>query len=240
MPPTALLFDCARFAQSVTSAGGQLPESLAALLRGYDVLTSPVVNQDPANAILDAAADGTLTAAKLAKLLPAAAAADNEQRVRAELASRAERMLVSRWYRTLEKDHAADAILDSMRPAFDEHAEAITQAKAAGINAESTLEHLVASATGPGPPGWNALGGHIRAIDRIAAVASQFGSRPTATFPQVREYTPGHVHLLDDRALLACNGGLLSDSALFRRPDTGHRTSPFFRTTLRLHSIAES
>ena len=50
-------------------------------------------------------------------------------------------------------------------------------------------------------------------------------------FPQIKEYTPGHVHLLDDRALMCCDGGLLADSSLFRRPDTGHRTSPFFRTT---------
>ena len=102
------------------------------------------------------------------------------------------------------------------------------------------MEHLVAT----GEPGlveaWNELGGHIRAITQIASVASQFGSRPGAMFPQIKEYTPGHVHLLDDRALMCCDGGLLADSSLFRRPDTGHRTSPFFRTALKLHSIAEA
>ena len=39
---------------------------------------------------------------------------------------------------------------------------------------------------------------------------------------------------------MACDGGLLADSSLFRRPDAGHRTSPFFQTPLKLHSIAEA
>jgi hypothetical protein len=52
--------------------------------------------------------------------------------------------------------------------------------------------------------------------------------------------TECHVHLLDDRALMTCDGGLLADSALFARPDQGHRTSPFYRTMLKLHSVSEA
>jgi hypothetical protein len=241
MPPTAQIFDCRQFAQSVTSAGGTLPETLAALLRSHEVLTAPVVTEDPGNAILDAAAAGALDQKLLAKLLGPAALAASAGQYRAELAGRAERMLVMRWYREL-KAGAADAILDSLRPAFNEHAEQIAKAKSVGINSESTLEHLVASATSESGliEAWNALDGHIRAITRIASVASQFGFQPQATFPQVKGFTSGHVHLIDDRALLATSGGLLADSALFRRPDAGHRTSPFFRTTLRLQSISEA
>jgi hypothetical protein len=224
VPLTSQIYDCARFAQSVTSAGGELPETLVALLRGYELLTAPVATEDPGNAILDAAAEGSLTAAKLAKLLQPAALAAAAGEYRAELASRAERMLVMRWYRELK------------------HVAAIAHAKSVGINSESTLEHLVGGAEPASGliEAYNALDGHIRAITRIAAVASQFGCWPQATFPQVKEFTVGHVHLLDDRALMACDGGLLADSALFRRPDQGHRTSPFFRTDLKLHSVAEA
>ena len=240
MPPTSQIFDLARFAQSVTSAGGVVPDSLGHLLRGHELLTAPRATEDPANLILDAAVDGSLTAAKLDKLLPAAALAATANEFRAELASRAERMLVQRWYRTLEKDGAADQILDSMRPKFNEHAEQIAHAKAVGVNSESTLEHLIATGGDGLVEAWNALSGHIRAITRIAAVASEFGCRPGAMFPQVKVFTLGDTHLIDDRALMTTCGGLIGDSAMFMRPDAGHRTSPFFRTGLRLHTIAEA
>jgi hypothetical protein len=240
MPPTSLIFDCARFATTVTNAGGTVPDSLSNLLRGYELLASPAPTQDPANGILDAVVDGSLTEAKLAKLLPAAAGAAAANHFRAELAGRAERMAVSRFYRLL-KAGAADQILDSLRPKFNEHVAAIAKAKSVGINPESTLEHLVTVAESPRlVECWNSLGAHIAAITKIAAVAAAFGSRPQAMFPQIKEFTPGHVHLLDDRALMACDGSLLADSALFRRPDTGHRSSPFFRTPLKLHTIAEA
>ena len=219
--------------------GSAPPDSLGHLLRGHELLASPRAADDPANAILDAAADGTLDEKLLAKLLPVAAAATMANQCRQELASRAERMLVQRWYRTL-KAGAADQVISSMRSEFNRHAEQIAHAKSVGINSESTLEHLVATGESGLVEAWNDLGGHIAAITAIANVASQFGSRPTATFPQLKEFTAGHVHLLDDRALMACDGGLLADSSLFRRPDTGHRSSPFFQTILKLHSISSA
>jgi hypothetical protein len=240
MPPTSQLHDCRQFATAVASAGGTLPSPLGYLLRGHELLASPGRQEDPGNAILDAAADGTLDEKLLAKLLPAAAAADAANTFRAGLAGRAERMLVGRWYRLL-KDGGADQVLNSLRPKFNGHVEQIAKAKSLGINPESTLEHIIATGESGGLiEAWNDLNAHIAAITKIAAVASQFGSRPGAMFPQVREYTPGHTHLLDDRALMVCDGGLLADSSLFRRPDTGHRSSPFFRTGLRLHTVAEA
>ena len=38
-------------------------------------------------------------------------------------------------------------------------------------------------------------------------------------------------------AISATDGSLESDSAAFRRPDQGHRTSPWFRLPLKLHSV---
>ena len=40
---------------------------------------------------------------------------------------------------------------------------------------------------------------------------------------------------MDDRAIFCTDGGLAIDSALFKRPDSGHRTSPWL--PLRLHTV---
>ena len=42
---------------------------------------------------------------------------------------------------------------------------------------------------------------------------------------------------LEDRAIFATDGSLESDCAAFRRPDQGHRVSPWFRLPLKLHSV---
>jgi hypothetical protein len=76
-------------------------------------------------------------------------------------------------------------------------------------------------------------------IGKIAAVAAQFGCRPTAQFPQVTEYALAENGKVSDRALMCCAGSLIADSWLFGRPGS-HRTSPFFKTALRLNSIAEA
>jgi len=63
---------------------------------------------------------------------------------------------------------------------------------------------------------------------------------PGREFPQVTEYALAENARIDDRAVMCCSGSVVADSWLFVRPDQGHRTSPFFRTTLRLHTIAEA
>jgi hypothetical protein len=42
---------------------------------------------------------------------------------------------------------------------------------------------------------------------------------------------------LEGRAIFATDGSLESDCAAFRRPDQGHRVSPWFRLPLKLHSV---
>jgi hypothetical protein len=239
MPPTSLLFDCRQFATAVTAAGGTVPDSLSHLLSAHDLLTAPRAAEAPDTAILTAVLDGSLTAEKLEKLLPAAATAAMVNGYRAELASRSERVLVGQWHRAL-RDGAADEIILSLRPVFDRHAEGIAKARSL-FNAESTAEHVIASGNSELVEVWNALHEHIRVVGKITSVASQFGCRPAATFPQVREYTAGETFKLDDRALMATSGGLVADSALFNMPDQGHRSSPFFRCGgLQLHTIAEA
>ncbi len=45
---------------------------------------------------------------------------------------------------------------------------------------------------------------------------------------------------LDDKAVMATGGPIVADSALFRRPDAGHRTSPWCLLRLRLHSVGSA
>ena len=54
----------------------------------------------------------------------------------------------------------------------------------------------------------------------------------------IEEYSLGDNFRLDDRAIWCADGpNLEADSKPFRRPDSGHRTSPWFRTALKLHSV---
>jgi hypothetical protein len=122
-----------------------------------------------------------------------------------------------------------------LRPTFNKHASAIEHARSL-INPESTAEMAIESGGAALVDAWKTLNDHLRVINQIAAIAAQFGPR-LGWFPQVEEYALGDGFRLDDRAIMCTDGELVSDSALFGRPDQGHRTSPWFKTTLKLHSI---
>jgi len=182
---------------------------------------------------------GTLTAEKLAELAPVAASAAATADYLRGLARSCEHTLVGQWHRQM-KNGAADQILNSLRKNFDTHAAAIGVARSL-FTAESTPEHVLASAEPKAIEAWQQLEGHLKVITRIAAIASQFGCRPTAQFPQITEYSLAENARVDDRALMCCDGSLIADSWLFGRPDpAGHRSSPFFKTALRLRTIAEA
>ena len=70
-------------------------------------------------------------------------------------------------------------------------------------------------------------------------IASQFGSRPTAQFGQIREFAAGDTFKVSDLALMCADGpGLAGDSAPFLVPDGPHRASAWFKVpALKLHSI---
>jgi hypothetical protein len=238
MAPTTSFADCQKLAAAVQSLGGAVPDQLGHLLQAYDLLSSPVAAQRPDDAILTAALDGSLTAEKLAKLAPAAATAAMTTAYLRDLARDSEHVLLGAWHRAM-KAGAADAVLDSLRPNFDKHARAIEHARML-INPESSAEQILAVGEPALVKAWQELDGHLRVIQKIAAIAAQFGCRPAAQFSQIVEYPLAENARIDDRALATTNGELVRDSSLFGRPDQGHRTSPFFRVGgLRLHSIEE-
>src|SRR6185312_6706975 len=103
------------------------------------------------------------------------------------------------------------------------------------INAESSAEQILATAQPGHVEVWQQLPTHLSVVSKIGAIAAQFGCC-TAIFPQITEYNLVENNRLTDTALMCTAGPLEADSALFMRPDQGHRTSPWARTTLRLHS----
>jgi hypothetical protein len=234
MVMTTNFTDARRFADAVTAAGGTVPDSLANLLAAHALLARPGATQPPERDIVTHALSGDLTERVLDKLLPAATAAAASIAYRQELARSCGHTLLGAFHRAV-KGGAADEILNSLRPAFDKAAAAIDAAMSL-INPESTPEAVLAG----GAPGtieaWQGLDKHVRAVARIGAVAAAFGPR-NGNFPQIVEHPPIDNFRLHDLALLCTSGPLIADSALFSTPDRGHRTSPWARTALQLHSI---
>jgi hypothetical protein len=228
--------DARRFATAVQGAGGELPPALANLLTSFEVLAAPGPVQRPEDPILTHALAGTLDAKTLAKLAPAAASAAATRTYLAELARSSEHVLLGEWNRQLAAG-GADQVLSSLRERFNRIAEEIAGARAL-ISPDATAEMVIETGRPELVGAWQTLGGHVKAIARIAAVACQFGPR-IGNFPQIREFTQGEGSRLTDQAILCTDGDLMADSALFGRPDPlGHRDSPWFRVgALRLHSI---
>lgn len=201
------------------------------------MLSSPGPSEAPERDILTAALDGSLTRKKLDGLLAAAATQQMINNYRGDLARRAEHTLVGAWHRAMET--AADKILDSVRPNFDRHAEAVARARSL-ISLDATAEQVLASAQPEALVAWQELVAHLQVIDKIGTgVAAQFGPR-LGDFPVIREYANANGHLLEDRALFATDGPLIVDSSMFRRPGS-HRQSPWARVdALKLHSVASA
>ncbi len=156
---------------------------------------------------------------------------------KASLRQRAEQVVVERFHEAL-RDGCADEILDSLRGQWDTHAEQIAAARDL-IPPEQAAEQFLRTAAPAALAAWQSLDDHLAVITTIGAIAAQFGCR-TGNFPMITEYAPGDGFRLDDRAIMATDGSLVMDSAMFQRPDQGHRTSPWFRAPLKLHTIGSA
>ena len=235
MPRTTSLHDCQRLADAVSAAGAEVPDALGNLLSAHALLAAHRPAESPEAPIMSAALNGTLNEKALDRLLPAAATAQMVDTYRGDLARRSEHTLVGAFHREIEAG-AADQILDSLRDRFDEHAAAVAHARTL-IDPESSAEHILAAAPPNMVAAWQALGGHLQAIGAIATVAAAFGPR-LGSFSLIREYANADGYRLRDEAIMCADGPDLElDSAPFNRPDQGHRTSPWFRVPLKLHSI---
>jgi hypothetical protein len=145
-------------------------------------------------------------------------------------------------YHTALQTGAADSILDSLRPVFNEHVEAIEEARDL-IPAETDLKQWLATAKPAAITAWQGLSAHLDIVDRVGRFAANFGARPTARFPLLIEFAGGDTFRISDVALFCVNGpSLAADSAPFLRlGPTEHRASPWFRVSpLRLNSVAQA
>ena len=234
MPATRSLTDCERLATAVQEVGGRIPKTLAGILSGAALLNAHSgAATDPARHIVEAAAAGELTADKLDKMLAEAAQQQQQITYRAELRRNSEHHFVGVFHRALEAG-AADAILDSLRPAFERHAQAVAEART--LIPPGSIDSFLASATPEAVTAWQQLNAHVSALEKIGRIAAAFGPR-TGMFPQIVEYTLGDGFRLDDRAIMCTNGNLPVDSSGFQSPDQGHLSSPWCQTTLKLHTI---
>ncbi len=232
--PTVSLRDCSTLVTAVLEAGGKAPEVLTNILAGAALLNTHSVVSDPAKAIVAVAADGSLTAEKLNELVTEAASTQAISIYVGELRQRSERMFVEAFHKALAAG-ACDELLDTLRPAWTEHAEAIGAARTLLGSAESSAESILASGEAGAISAWQSLPEHITVIDRIGAIASQFAPR-LGHFPLIKEAASADGHRLEDRAIWCADGNLEVDSAAFRRPGT-HRHSPWANVPLRLHSV---
>ena len=223
-----------------TAAGtdcGFRRRTLAHILAGASLLARHRAPSDPTRDIVTAATDGTLTEKKLGDLITQAATAQMVAGYAQDLRARSERLFTEQFHRALTGGAAADELLDSLRDRFNEAAEAITAARDL-IPADTPAEAFLRSAKPAAIAAWQHLDGHIATISAISRVASQFGPRK-GNFPQIEENALGDGFRLDDRAIWCCDGpNLEADSAIFRQPDRGHRTSPWRR--LSSNTVAEA
>jgi hypothetical protein len=237
VPATTLLRDCNQLITATWDAGGKAPKILADILAGADLVHAHNSVPDPARTIVAAAVAGALTADRVAELVTEAANAQLHNNYLGELWQRSERLFVQTFHKALAAG-ACDELLASLRPQWDEHAAAIGEARAVGINAQSDPSHILESGQAGLAECWQQLPGHLAALNGIAMIARQFGPR-IGNFPMITEYANSDGHLLEDAAIWCSAGDLVADSVAFRRPGT-HRQSPLFAVQLRLNTLAEA
>jgi hypothetical protein len=243
-----------QLAADVEALGGALSPALGNILDAHGLLSTPPAASDPHTAVIDEAATGTLTAAKLDKLIASAAQAHAAAQMRRELAGRASRDLLQRFGREL-LDGGADAILASLRPAFDGAAATIEEALQL-VDLSQPYSTFIDEADPDELAAYQRLRPAADTIDRIVALAMQFGPR-SITFPLIVRPVEGIGHeefSLDDWAIFtATPEGVRSASQYMRdyhdavasqrsiKPtDICMRFSPWLRGGLRLNSVTEA
>ena len=206
MPTTTDIRDCEKLATAIVACGGVVPDPLGYLLSAHRLLSRPQAVQRPETAILTAALDGDLDQRTLDRLLPAAATAAMVNGYRVELARDSEHVLLGAFHRELAAG-GPTTLLDSLRANFDSHAG--RSRRLGGCSTpQSTPDEVLASGQPELVTAWQQLNGHLAVVAKICAVASQFGCRPQAQFPRVKEFALGDTFKIDDRALMCTTGPL--------------------------------
>ena len=125
--------DIGRLLAAIEKCGATPPKQLTDVLQAHEKLTAASPIPDPVKTLVTAALDGRATAEKVDKLLEQTAVARLTAEERRGLQQRVEPELLKEFGRRLE-DTGADAVLDLLRPQFDEAATTLGSALAiAGV-----------------------------------------------------------------------------------------------------------
>jgi hypothetical protein len=244
--------DARKLAADVESLGGTVPAALRNLLDAYATLTAPAPTLDPFAAVLDAAAAGKLTPAKLTELVNASAQTRAAEQLRGELSGRrAALALMQRFSREL-LNGAADEILNSLRPKFDEAAATIEeclQLVDLGLDYHAFIDQADPDALAA----YQRLKPAAATIGEIVCLAMQFGPR-SITFPLITRPVEGigdeEFALTDEAIFIATPEGVRSATKFLldhqaavasqrsiKPTNMGMRFSPWLRGGLRLNSV---
>ncbi|WP_142248319.1 hypothetical protein [Mycobacterium colombiense] len=229
---------------AATGLGAKAPEDLVNVINGYRALSEAAKPAtDPNRAILDAAANGTLTAESARELATSGVIGKLVSEHLVTVASQANRRFVEKFHELLEAG-AADAILNDLRPAFDEAAANIA-ATLELVDIRTPDSALVANATAEQLDAWRSLPKHVTKISSIAAVATRFGMFGNFALiddPRDKDVMlrGGEMSGLDDRAVMCTTGDLILFSRTFLEPNPDVRSSPWLRVQPKLHTIAEA
>lgn len=238
------LTDAANLIAAADTLGATIPKRLTNLIAAHKIIATRPPATDPATAILDAAESGTLTEAKIAKLVADAASATAVAEYRASLAQRAGRKFLNRFYDCLG-DGDGDTILDSLRPTFDNAASAIGDAlRIVDINTTDT--ELATTATPEQLTAWRGLADHLNILDRIATIATTFA--PDGTFPLIDNLRERDVVLkgssgpLHPRAVMCSQLPPDYATRIFMQPNPvgDVRTSPWLTAQPVLHTLDQA
>lgn len=237
----ATLTDARRLLDSITRRGVAPPQQLVELVEAYDAIADVSGTTSAVDVLVKNVLDNGLRGKALEKAVADAAAVQAAVTFRQGLAQRVETAVVHKFVRELERG-AADEVIDSLRPEFD--AAATTLAGAAelidpNVEAVSFLEQ----ANNAERAAWAAIPPNIKAVEKIAAVVTQFGSK-SLTFPLIQlPVQVGPTAWVNDFALLCVDSkyDIQQSSVAFSRPGTG-RTSPWFlaASTLKLNHLDEA
>lgn len=235
--------DVRQLARHVTAAGGQLPANLASIAETLTALarvdTKP--SADPLAALAERAANGPVKPADLAKAVQAhgdtRAQAERDQQARREAAVK----LTKRFRRELA-DGGADAILDSLRPAFDENATAVRVFNER-IGAHATADEVLhRDDVAELAPLWRAINGHVHALDAIGAVCDLFGRKEyglldMSAAPAIYLSMSG----VTARVVMTADASIDAANEVWRTNGPGRRSAWFtIAARAKLHTIAEA
>jgi hypothetical protein len=227
----------------ITQCGVQPPKVLTDLVDAFDDLAKASAASDPTADLVKAVTAGQLRGKELDKQIALAATAIQVQEFRSGLQVRVEPAVMRQFFEALDEGGAADAVIDSLRPQFDETAAKLAQC-AELVNPGADPETFLTSATSEQIQSWQAIDEHVATLTKIGSAVAQFGphstSFPLCEGPPVAGAGTGFMNSVGVMCVDA-QWGLVRGCELFMKHGN-HRNSPWFRgaSVLKLNTIAEA